>query len=88
MGDCAEPVYLQIDYSLIQILPFNTSAIELYVLQNNPQILNALIQRLKTYYKDNPDVDPYKIAYGLIPSQAVSCSGVQIALNQRTFLLN
>jgi len=24
-------------------------------------------------YKDNPDVDPYKLVYGLMPSQAISC---------------
>lgn len=35
--------------------------------------LNALIRKLKTFYKDNPDVNPYSIAYGLMPSQAGSC---------------
>ncbi|MBD5457996.1 MAG: hypothetical protein HDR27_05415, partial [Lachnospiraceae bacterium] len=47
--------------------------IELYVSENNPKTLNALISRLKAYYKDKPDVDPYKMAYGLMPSQAASC---------------
>lgn len=28
---------------------------------------------LKVFYKDKPDIDPYKMAYGLMPSQAVSC---------------
>jgi len=27
---------------------------------------------LKVYYKDNPDVDPYKIAFGLMPYRAAS----------------
>jgi len=33
-----------------------------------------MIRKLKTHYKNNPDVDPYKMAYGLMPSQAGSCS--------------
>ena len=73
MVDYTEPVCQQIDSSLAQILTFDTSGIELYVTENNPKTLNALIRRLKAYYKDNPDVDPYKMAYGLMPSQAVSC---------------
>lgn len=47
--------------------------IELFVNENNPQTLNALIKRLKSFYKDKPEVDPYKMAYGLMPSQAASC---------------
>ena len=56
------------------MLTFDTSGIELYVTENNSKTLNALIKKLKSYYKDNPDVDPYKMAYGLMPSQAVACS--------------
>lgn len=41
--------------------------------ENNPKTLNALIRKLKVYYKNNPDVDPYKMADGLMPSQAASC---------------
>ena len=73
MVDYTEPICQQIDSSLAQILTFDTSGIELYVTENNPKTLNALIRKLKAYYKDNPDVDPYKMAYGLMPSQAASC---------------
>ena len=48
------------------------TGIELYVTENNPKTLNALIRKLKAYYKNKPDVDPYKMAYGLMPSQAAS----------------
>lgn len=37
------------------------------------------------YYKDNPDIDPYKMAYGLIPSQAVSCSDARQMYINRHF---
>jgi len=73
MVDFTEPICQAIDSSLAQMLTFDTSGIELYVTENNPKTLNSLIRRLKAYYKDNPDVDPYKVAYGLMPSKAASC---------------
>lgn len=36
--------------------------IELYVKENNPKTLNALIKKLKVFYKDKPEIDPYKMA--------------------------
>ena len=73
MVDFTEPICQIIDSSLADMLTFDTSGIELYVTENNPKTLNALIRKLKAYYKDNPEVDPYCMAYGLMPSQAASC---------------
>lgn len=73
MVDFTEPICQKIDASLANILTFDTSGIELYVTENNPKTLNALIKRLKVYYKDKPDIDPYKLAFSLMPSQAASC---------------
>ena len=73
MVDYTEPICQAIDSSLAQILTFDTSGIELYVTENNPKTLNALIRKLKAFYKDNKEVDPYKMAYSLMPSQAASC---------------
>jgi hypothetical protein len=73
MVDYTEPICQMVDSELAQILTFDTSGIELYVTENNPKTLNSLIRKLKTYYKDKPDVDPYKMAYGLMPSQAAAC---------------
>ena len=70
--DFTDPICQAIDASLAQMLTFDTSGIELYVTENNPKTLNSLIRRLKSYYKDKPDVDPYKMAYALMPSQAAS----------------
>lgn len=68
------------------MLNFDTSGIKLYVTENNPKALNALIKKLKAYYRDNPDVDPYKMAYGLMPSQAATCSDVkQMYINRHFF---
>ena len=73
MVDFTEPICQLIDSSLAQILTFDTSAIELFVTENNPKTLNALIKKLKAFYKDNPNVDPYRMAYSLMPSKAASC---------------
>jgi hypothetical protein len=70
MVEYTEPICQAIDAALAQTLTFDTSGIELYVKENNPKELNSLIKKLKAYYKDNPKVDPYKMAYGLMPSQA------------------
>ena len=68
MVDYTEPICQAVDSTLASIITFDTS--ELYVKENNPKYLNTLIRQLKAYYKDNPDVDPYKMAYGLMPSKA------------------
>ena len=74
MVDFTEPICQEIDSALANILTFDTTGVELYVAENNPKQLNSLIKRLKAYYKDNPNIDPHKMAYGLMPSQALSCS--------------
>ena len=71
--DLTEPICHLIDSSLANVLTFDTSGIELYVTENNPKTLNSLIKRLKAFYRDNPDVDPYRLAYALMPSRAASC---------------
>lgn len=73
MVDVTEPICQAMDASLAQTLIFDTSGIELYVAENNPKNLNALIRRLKSFYKNRPDVDPYRMAYGLMPAQAAAC---------------
>lgn len=77
MVDYTEPICQAIDSTLASMITLDTSGIELYVKENNPKYLNTLIRTLKTYYKDNPNVDPYKMAYGLMPSQAVASSNAK-----------
>lgn len=45
MVDYTEPICQLIDSSLAQMLTFDTSGIELYVTENNPKTLNALIKK-------------------------------------------
>ncbi len=72
MVDFTKPICQAIDSSLSQMLTFDTSGIELYVIENNPKTLTSLIRKLKVYYKDNHKIDPYRMAYSLMPSQAAS----------------
>lgn len=72
MIDFTEPICQLIDSSLSQLLTFDTSGIELFVAENTPKTLNSLIKRLKAFYKHNTEVNPYKMAYGLMPSSAAS----------------
>lgn len=72
MVDYTEPICQAIDAGLANTLTLDTSGIELYVSENNPKELNSLIRKLKAFYKDKPEVDPYKMAYGLMPSKAAS----------------
>ena len=69
--DFTEPLCQLIDSGLSQ-LTFDTSGIELFVTENNPKTLNSLIKKLKAFYKDNTEVDSYKMAYVLMPSSAAS----------------
>lgn len=73
MVDYTEPICQAINSVLAQMLTFDTPGIELFVTENNPKTINALIKKLKSFYKDNPEIDPYKMAYSLMPSQAASC---------------
>lgn len=77
MVDFTEPICVAIDATLASTITFDTTGIELYVKENNPKTINALIKKLKAFYKDKPDVDPYKMAYGLMPSQAEASSNAK-----------
>jgi len=81
MVDYTEPICQSIDSSLAKMLSFDTSSIELYVTENNPKTLNALIKKLKAFYKDKPDVALtkwlidlclHRLPPALIPSRCIS----------------
>lgn len=70
--DITEPLCQKLNQKLADCLIFDTSGIEAYVTENNPKYLNSIIRRMKRYYKNNPEVDPYNMAYGSMPSSASS----------------
>ena len=78
--DVTEPICQNIDENLSSMLIFDTSGIEAYVTENNPKYANRIIKQLRSYAKaNNPDdsYDPYKAAYGSMPTHAASNQAIQ-----------
>lgn len=75
--DITEPICKAIDSEKAAMLLFDTSGIEAWVTENNPKFANRIIKQLKAYAKtleSNNDFDPYKVAYGSMPSIEVIVS--------------
>lgn len=75
--DITEPICQKIDPVLASTIAYDTSGIEAFVTENNPKFINSIIKKLKAFYKNNPDVDVYKMAYGLMPSSASANSEIK-----------
>lgn len=77
LADVTEPICQKINPTLASTIAYDTSGIEAFVTENNPKFLNSIIKKLKTFYKNNPDVDVYKMAYGLMPSSSSANSEIK-----------
>lgn len=78
--DITEPICQEIDSVKASMIIFDTSGIEAYVTENNPKYINKIVKGLKAYKKscNLPDsYDPYKAAYGSMPSHAESNSAIK-----------
>lgn len=59
---------------------FDTSGIEAFVTENNPKYANEIIKQLKYFKKSqglSDSYDPYKAAYGSMPSHAACNSEIK-----------
>lgn len=80
MVDITEPICQKIDKNLASMTIFDTSGIEAWVTENNPKYANRIIRQLKAFKKANKldaSFDPYKAAYGSMPSHASANSAIQ-----------
>ena len=71
--DVTEPICQQIDEFKASMTIYDTSGIEVYVTENNPKFANRIISQLKSYKKAmklDDSYDPYKAAYGSMPTHA------------------
>jgi len=78
--DLTEPICQQIDSTLASMIIFDTSGIEAFVTENNPKYANGIIKRLKAFKKAkglDDSFDPYKAAYGSMPSHAEANPAIQ-----------
>lgn len=78
--DLTEPICHKIDASKASMLLFDTSGIEAWVTENNPKYANRIIKQLKAFKKAkdlSDSYDPYKAAYGSMPTHAASNPAIQ-----------
>lgn len=78
--DLTEPICQAIDSEKADMTIFDSSGIEAFVTENNPKYANRIIKQLKAYAKAkgfNKSYDPYKAAYGSMPSCAAANSEVK-----------
>ena len=71
--DITEPICHAIDSAMADMTIFDSSGIEAFVTENNPKYANRIIRQLKAYAKAQgfgKSYDPYKAAYGSMPSHA------------------
>ncbi len=73
--DMTEPICQKIDPWLADMNIFDTSGLEAFVTENNPKYANGIIKRMKAYKASRnlgASFDPYKAAYGSMPSHAAA----------------
>ena len=78
--DLTEPICQKLDFSLASMTIFDTSGIEAWVTENNPKYANRIIKQLKAFKKSHnleDSYDPYKAAYGSMPTHAASNQVIQ-----------
>ena len=80
MVELTEPICQKIDSQKASMLLFDTSGIEAWVTENNPKYANRIIKQLKAFKKAKglaDSYDPYKAAYGSMPSHAAANPAIQ-----------
>lgn len=78
--DLTEPICQAIDSEKSDMTIFDSSGIEAFVTENNPKYANRIIKQLKAYAKAkgfDESYDPYKAAYGSMPSHAATNSEIK-----------
>lgn len=78
--DITEPICQCIDKDKASMTIFDTSGVEAFVTENNPKYANKIIKQLKAFKNSRglgDSYDPYKAAYGSMPSHANCNSGIK-----------
>lgn len=68
--DLTEPICREISEKKADYLIYDTTGIEANVSENNPKFLNSKLKEAKKLSKVNPDYNPYKEVYSLLPDSA------------------
>ena len=70
--ELTEPICRAMDAELADELIFDTTGIEGQVSENNPKFFHSKLNQAKAFAKANPEVNPYKAVYGLLPDHALA----------------
>lgn len=70
--DLTDPICRKINAKKADYLICDTTGIELPVSENNPKFFHTKLKEAKKLAKGNPNYDPYRGVYGLLPDQACS----------------
>jgi hypothetical protein len=65
--EITEPICREIDAKKADYLIYDPTGIEAYVAENNPKFLNSKLKQAKKIAKNNPELNPHLLAYGLMP---------------------
>lgn len=71
--DVTEPICQAIDAAKADMTIFDSSGVEAWVTENNPKYADRIVRQVKAYAKSmsfDASYDPYKAAYGSMPSCA------------------
>ena len=75
--DITESICRTMAAELADSLIFDTTGIESYVAENNPKFFHSKLNQAKAFAKANPEVNPYKAVYGLLPDHAIANPAVR-----------
>lgn len=75
--ELTEPICRAMDAELADCLIYDTTGIESYVAENNPKFFSLKLRQAKFMAKTNPDTDPYRAVYGLLPDCAAANTAVK-----------
>jgi len=68
--EMTEPICREIDAKKADYIIYDTTGIEVQVTENNAKFINPLLINAKKLAKDNPDLNPYAMAYAAMPETA------------------
>lgn len=75
--ELTEPICREMDAELAGSLIYDTTGIEIYVAENNPKFFSSKLRQAKLMVKTNPNTDPYRAVYGLLPDCAAASPAVK-----------
>ncbi len=70
--DLTDPICRKINEKKADYLIYDTTGIELPVSENNPKFFNTKLKEAKKLAKGDPNYDPYRGVYGLLPDGSSS----------------